>query len=97
MQGLILITPDELERIVDRAVRSAVKSVINQEPQRELMTKAELADYLRCSVSKVNAYMGKGLPSEQFGEHPRFRKSDVDRWLRNERVQKVQQTTAEVV
>ena len=56
----------------------------------ELMTKAELAEYLRCDVSKINRYMDNGLPVEQFGSTPRFRKVDIDRWLKDERSKKVQ-------
>lgn len=52
-------------------------------PVRELMTKAELADYLRCNISKINRYMAKGLPFEQFGANPLFRKSAIDEWLKN--------------
>lgn len=93
---LLFITTDELERIVSRAVRVALDD-LRSKPTKEIMTKAELAEYLSCSVSKVNAYMGKGLPFVTFGEHPRFRKSEIDRWLTNERVQGIQQKEAQIV
>jgi excisionase family DNA binding protein len=96
---LFQITVDELERIVQRACKAAVEQYRDslKTPVLEVMTKAELADYLRCSVSKVNSYMGKGLPFFMFGEHPRYRKSDIDRWLKSEHLQEIQRQTAEVV
>jgi excisionase family DNA binding protein len=82
---LVLISTDALEEVARRSARLAVdqfkEEIKAAPPVREIMTKAELADYLRCSVSKVNAYMREGLPFVTFGEHPRFRKSEIDRWL----------------
>lgn len=94
--AIIVLTPDELSKLVERAATFAVDALRNDlaKPTPELMTKGELAEYLRCDVSKINRYMKLGLPFESFGGHPRYRKSDIDRWLKNERVQEIQAETA---
>lgn len=86
MSQVILLTADELSDIIRRtadAVVSELRDEIDTRRPKELMTKTELADYLRCDVSKINRYMTKDLPFEYFGDHPRFRKSDIDFWLKS--------------
>jgi excisionase family DNA binding protein len=50
------------------------------------MTKRELAEYLRCGISKINRLMKKiseeKVPFEMFGDTPRYRKTDIDAWLK---------------
>jgi excisionase family DNA binding protein len=89
---VITLERSELERIIDRAAKHAVMELRNDlhKPTPEIMTKAELAEYLRCDVSKVNRFMSKGMPFTRFGTNPRFYKSEIDTWLKNERVSEVQ-------
>lgn len=96
---LFYLEEDKLDALLERAAKRGVEEYLKLHtpaPILEIMTKTELADYLRCSVSKVNSYMGKGLPFFMFGEHPRYRKSEIDRWL-SVNIQKVQREAAEVV
>lgn len=84
---VITLTTDELTNIIRRtasAVADSLRDDIESRRTPELMTKTELAEYLRCDVSKINRYMSKGMPFEYFGEHPRYRKSDIDGWLKRE-------------
>jgi excisionase family DNA binding protein len=50
----------------------------------ELMTEAELADYCRVSLRTVQRWRqrGTGSPVLWAGNKPRYRKSEVDAWLR---------------
>jgi hypothetical protein len=85
------MTDPELQALINRtalAVAQELRQDVAQTP--ELMTKKELAVYLRCDISKVNRYMGKGLPYEPFGSSPRFRKTSIDRWLQSEHIQTLQ-------
>lgn len=89
----VVLTSQQLLDIIEHtAHRTAIhlRDDVASASTPEIMTKTELADYLRCDVSKINRYMTQGLPFERFGGHPRFRKSDIDRWLRNECVQALQ-------
>lgn len=91
MAGIVALTESELSDLIRRsavAVADELRQDIHRTP--ELMTKAELAEYLRCDVSKVNRYMRKGLPFEPFGSSPRFRKVNIDKWLQSERIQEIQ-------
>lgn len=92
MSELIVITPERLDEIVRQAASAVVTDLRNEftKPTPELLTKTELAKYLRCDVSKINRLMKDGLPHFPFGGHPRYRKSDIDRWLQpDERFQEI--------
>lgn len=88
---IISLSKEDLEDIIRRTAAVTAENLRDGliKPTPELMTKAELADYLRCDISKVNRFMKKGLPFIVFGTTPRFRKSAIDEWLENERIQEV--------
>lgn len=75
---VVTIPKDELVDLIDRAVHKAVESVLN--PPDEIMSKAELAKYLKRSPATITRLMKKGLPYRGPGR-PTFKRSDVDRWL----------------
>jgi excisionase family DNA binding protein len=84
MSEILVIDKEQLPEIF-RQVAVLVASEIRELPPivHEIMTKKELADYLRCDVSKINRLMKDGLPFVKFGDAPRFYKSDIDNWLKN--------------
>ena len=48
----------------------------------ELLTKEELAQYLKVSVEKVNSLLyKKKIPKIRIGKEYRFSKADIDSWL----------------
>ncbi|MFA6112131.1 MAG: helix-turn-helix domain-containing protein [Candidatus Latescibacterota bacterium] len=50
-----------------------------------LMTAAELAIYLSCSLSTVRRLVASGsLPHYRLGKMVRFRRADVDHWLQRQ-------------
>lgn len=50
-----------------------------------LMTAAELAIYLSCSLSTVRRLVASGsLPHYRLGKMVRFRRADVDLWLQRQ-------------
>lgn len=56
--------------------------VVRIDSDDRLMTVADLADYLSVTTSWVyEARRSKSLPHFKLGNHLRFLKSDVDRWL----------------
>lgn len=88
---VVTLTREEISEIIEKTVKRAIAELHEDtKTVPELMTKSELAEYLRCDVSKINRYMGHGLPIEQFGKSPLFRKSDIDLWLKRERTKALQ-------
>jgi excisionase family DNA binding protein len=81
--GVAILEEKEIQEIVRRSALLFYESIKEEihKPAPELMTKNELADYLRCDVSKINRLMKNGLPFEKFGSSPRFRKASIDAWL----------------
>jgi excisionase family DNA binding protein len=84
MSEIVVLDKSQLEEMLQRAGRFAASIVLEkaEKVSSELMTKQELAVYLRCDISKINRLMKKDLPFFMFGETPRFRKSDIDNWLK---------------
>lgn len=91
--AIAVLDETQLQEIIRQAVVLATKD-LRDELQRlstpEVMTKDRLAVYLECHVSSINRFMKAGMPYEMLGEHPRFRKADIDDWLKYGGVQKVQ-------
>ena len=87
MSSIIILQPDELDAIIERAVRSAVRQ-LSAETHRshvpEYMDKKALADHLSVSVSTIGRMMRAGMPYSTASGSPRFRTADVDLWMRTE-------------
>jgi hypothetical protein len=55
-----------------------------EQDEHELMTEAELADYCRVKLRTVQRwrYERTGPPVLWAGDKPRYRRAEVDKWLR---------------
>lgn len=51
------------------------------------MTCADVAAYLQVSMATVRRYVRSGMPVDRMGDsgRPRFRKSEIDAWLKSDR------------
>lgn len=80
MSELVVIDAEKIPDIF----RQSFELVLSELSVKRLdvMTKSELADYLRCDVQKISRYMKKGLPFVMFGDTPRFYRDDIDKWLK---------------
>lgn len=85
MESIIALTESQLTEIIKRTAKAAVEDMrrdIENAKTPVIMTKADLANYLRCHISKIDRMMRyENLPSISFGSHPRFRRSEIDKWL----------------
>jgi len=85
MTGIEVVTlsKEQLSDIIRQTAQAVVLDLRDDfsKPTPELMTKAELAGYLRCNISKIDRLMKVDLPYIIFGAQPRFRKSAIDEWL----------------
>lgn len=84
MCEVVVLTKEKMEEVVRQAVVFALvdfRNGIENIRTGEIMTKKECAYYLRCDTAKIDRLRKEGLPFIKFGEHPRFRKSDINAWL----------------
>ena len=81
---IVALSKNDIEELLTRAARTSV-SLLRDDLEKhrtpELMTKSELANYLRCSVASISRFLKQGIPVEYVGESPRFRKVNIDKWL----------------
>lgn len=75
-QAIVVLTPEELRKLISEAVTEALAVKKNQ-PKR-LVKKTELATALSCSAATINRMMDEGLPYVRAGSDCRY---DVDACL----------------
>ena len=76
---VIMVTPDELEQLVRKAVREAMGAPAND---AEFIETADVAKLLGVSTKSVSKYVrSEGLPAVKAGAHYRFKRADVVAWL----------------
>ncbi|HMO82193.1 MAG TPA: helix-turn-helix domain-containing protein [Pyrinomonadaceae bacterium] len=81
MVEVITIEKSELIRLIDATVARAIENAINSVKPPEIMTKAEVAKYLKKSHATINRWMrNHGLPYHGIGR-PTFNRAEVDAWL----------------
>lgn len=81
MVEVITIEKTELIRLIETSVAGAIEKAINSTRPPEIMTKAEVAKYLKKSLPTINRWMRyHGLPYHGVGR-PTFSRADVDEWL----------------
>ena len=94
MESVVVLTESELKeviRLTALAVTADLRNDLQAAQHPELMNRQQLAEYLGIDGSTVNRFMNKGMPVERLGTTPRFRKADIDRWLKsNERFSHLQ-------
>ncbi len=86
--GVAVATLD-LSALSDLVVAKLIAAgfVQRRTPERAVLTRAELADALGCSVSKVAGLIREGCPCVRLGsDAPRFELAEVLTWLRTREV-----------
>ena len=81
MVEIVTIEKAELVRLIDMSVSDALERAKLPTKIPEIMTKAEVAKYLKKSHSTITRWMrSHGLPYHGAGR-PTFKRSEVDAWL----------------
>lgn len=81
MLEIVTIEKAELVRLIDVSVSDALERSKLPARMPEIMTKADVAKYLKKSHSTITRWMrSHGLPYHGAGR-PTFRRSEVDAWL----------------
>lgn len=75
---VVTITVEELEQLVEAAVRRALGS---RSPS-EWLSAEECAELLRCKRSAIPTLVSRdGLPASRVGRSYRFKRAEVEAWL----------------
>lgn len=81
MVEIVTIEKAELVRLIDMSVSDAVERAKLSPKMPKILTKTEVAKYLKKSHSTINRWMrSHGLPYHGAGR-PTFKRSEVDAWL----------------
>lgn len=81
MVEIVTIEKTELIRLIDMTVAGAIERAIQSAKPPEIMTKDEVAKYLKKSRATINRWMRQnGLPYHGVGR-PTFNRAEVDAWL----------------
>lgn len=80
---LVQLSVDDLHVLIVESVAEALGgSLPGAERPREVLTRKEASDFLRCSVATLDRLVREsGLPSYRLGDSPRFRRSDLLAYL----------------
>lgn len=76
-----------IEELVQQKVEESLRRVVREELDardrpKDILTRKQLSERYGWSSTTIWRKMRKGLPHfGGVGEHPRFKKSEVDRWL----------------
>lgn len=86
---LVVTSPEELREMVRTAVAEALEGRVGPLARRPrdagLLTRAELAEALKCSVSSVDRCVARGMPAVQLLGDRRYRLDAVVAWLEAQR------------
>lgn len=81
MVEVVTIEKAELIRLLDTSISGAIERAIRSTAPPEIMTKSEVAIYLKKSRATINRWMrNNGLPYHGAGR-PTFNRAEVDAWL----------------
>lgn len=81
---LVLISPDELEKIVSASVHRAVSAALQGVNTKTVMTEAEAAHYLGFAPNTLRQWRVEGIGpkySKPAGTAVRYLKESLDAWL----------------
>jgi excisionase family DNA binding protein len=82
MNGVIVITPDELMRIVTAAVANGVRMGRISDAPTEYVSPAQMADRMAVSRATVHRWLRHGMPSLGRGKSRRINVAAAEAWLR---------------
>ena len=81
MVEIVTIEKAELMILIETSVATAIEKAIRNTKPPAIMTKDEVAKYLKKSHATINRWMRKnGLPYHGVGR-PTFNREEIDAWL----------------
>ena len=99
MDQMILLTSQQIQSIVENAVRKVLnekQSVTRTNDDAGPLTLKEAADYLNISTSTLYRYTSQRLiPHDKPGKYVYFHRNELDSWLREHRKHTKQEIESE--
>lgn len=88
MSEVVVISPEELRRLVEGAVSSGVRAALELMRRKDTFTIAEAAEYLGVKPSALTKwrYEKRGPAYVKSGSRVVYLKSDLDAWLATGRI-----------
>ena len=84
-RGVVVLSREELEEAVERAVRRAVGPGRDAPEASEVLTREQAAELLQVNPHTIPRLVRAGLPSHRLGAQWRFRRSELLAWLAGSR------------
>jgi excisionase family DNA binding protein len=82
MSRVAVVDADELRSIVTSTLAEMLDGFSPGAPAHEVMTRAEAAEFLRCSLPQLDRLIRlQGLPFHVLGDSRRFLRSELISWL----------------
>jgi hypothetical protein len=80
------LTADQLAAVVRSAVTEALAELAqDSDPAPLLLDRSAIAEALGCSASQIDRLRRRGLPTERFGDCPRFDLEAEREWIRGQK------------
>ena len=82
MTEVVVLTPEQLEAIIARAIKAATASAYPPNEEPEILTREQVAKMLQIHPNVVGRYIRElGLPGRKLGGEWRFMREEVRAWL----------------
>ena len=79
---LLTFSEDEFKQLLIEVIKAAMSDIKIEIVEDKIMTRQEVADYLRISLPTLHEYMKKGrIPFHRINSRIRFKKRDLDKLL----------------
>lgn len=79
--AVVVLSPSDLEALINRAVGRAVAAIAPAAEEAEVMTREQAAELLQVNPHAIPKLVREGLPSHRLGTQWRFRRSELLAWL----------------
>jgi excisionase family DNA binding protein len=91
MEAKLNLDTQELAKEISQEVIKAIRTLIAREPEgEEVWSVKETAEYLGMSADWVYKQVGlKTIPHYKVGDKPKFKKSQIEKWLNSNMIQPV--------
>ncbi len=81
-QILFTFSEEEFKQMFTEVIKAALSEIKIEVVEDKIMTRQEVADYLRISLPTLHDYMKKGrIPFYRINSRIRFKKKDLDKLL----------------
>lgn len=83
MNAVVVLTPEQLQELVDRTIRETFASMKEAAASEgpEVLNRKQAAEVLDVTEQQISKLRKKGLPGHKIGNLWRFRRSEILAWV----------------